>query len=90
MINHEYKGEGGKLIGISFNYSNSIFSEVKIYGDFFIFPEEGIEVLEKAIEGVKYSELLSSIEDFFSSGIKLYGVTEEDIKELINGAISEK
>ncbi|NMC77049.1 MAG: hypothetical protein GYA60_07145 [Candidatus Methanofastidiosa archaeon] len=90
MRSYEYKRQGGKLIGVSFNYTNKIFSGIKIYGDFFIFPEEEIERLEKTIEGKTYSEISKSIEDFFSSGIRFYGITREDLLELFKGAISEK
>ena len=86
----EYKPIGGKLISISFNYSNSIFSEVKIYGDFFIFPEEAIEILEKSIEGKSYSELPDTIDNFLSLGIRFYGITKEDLIEVFRGAINEK
>ncbi|HNZ87501.1 MAG TPA: lipoate protein ligase C-terminal domain-containing protein [Methanofastidiosum sp.] len=90
MRNYEYKKQGGKLIGISFNYINNIFSDVKIYGDFFIFPEDSIEILERSIEGKNYSEICLCINNFFSSEIKFYGIKPEDIKELFKGALNDK
>ncbi len=86
----EHKREGGKLIGVSFNYKNDIFSDVRIYGDFFVFPEEEIDNLEKLINQKSLPELLQLIDDFFSSGIKVYGITARDLKEVFERAINEK
>ncbi|MFA7690527.1 MAG: lipoate protein ligase C-terminal domain-containing protein [Methanofastidiosum sp.] len=86
----EHKRQGGKVIGVSFNYKNDIFSEVRIYGDFFVFPEEGIDNLEKSINQKSLSELLQLIEDFFSSDIIFYGINKEDLQEVFKRAINEK
>lgn len=86
----EYKRQGGKVVGVSFNYANEIFSHVRIYGDFFVFPVEEIDNLEKSINGKSLTELLDLIEDFFSSGIRVYGITAEDLKEGFKRAINEK
>ena len=86
----EHKRQGGKLIGVSFNYKNDILSDVRIYGDFFVFPEEGIDNLEKSINQKSLPELLQLIDDFFSSGIKVYGITARDLKEVFERAINEK
>ncbi|HOC78233.1 MAG TPA: lipoate protein ligase C-terminal domain-containing protein [Methanofastidiosum sp.] len=90
MRNYEYKKQGGKLIGVSFNYVNNIFFDVKIYGDFFIFPEDSIEILERSIEGKNYYEICLCIDDFFSSEIKSYGIKPKDIKELFKGVLNDK
>ena len=86
----EHKREGGKLIGVSFNYKNDIFSDVRIYGDFFVFPEEEIDNLEKLINQKSLPELLQRIDDFFSSGTKVYGITARDLKKVFERAINEK
>ena len=86
----EHKRQGGKLIGVSFNYKNDIFSDVRIYGDFFVFPEERIDNLEKSINQKSLPESLQLIDDFFSSGIRAYGITAEDLKEVFERAINEK
>ncbi|HNR44999.1 MAG TPA: hypothetical protein PLI06_09395 [Methanofastidiosum sp.] len=86
----EYKKQGGKLIGISFNYKNSIFSDVRVYGDFFVFPEEGMDNLEKSINQKSLPEVLQLIDDFFSSDFRAYGITAGDLKEVFKRAINEK
>lgn len=86
----EHKRQGGKLIGVSFNYKNDIFSDVRIYGDFFVFPEERIDNLEKSINQKSLPESLQLIDDFFSSGIRAYGITAGDLKEVFERAINEK
>ena len=86
----EYKRQGGKLIGISFNYTKGLFFNVKIYGDFFVFPVEEIDNLEESIDGKGLTELSRIIEDFFSSGIMVYGITAADLKEGFKRTINEK
>lgn len=86
----EYKKKGGKLIGVSFEYQKNRFSNVSIYGDFFIFPEENLHILEKAIEGKNLMELLSIVEDFFTSDIKAYGIEKEDLYEIFKRAVNER
>ncbi|KYC44635.1 MAG: Lipoate-protein ligase A subunit 2 [Candidatus Methanofastidiosum methylothiophilum] len=90
MAIFEYKREGGKLIGVSFNYTQDTFSDVVIYGDFFVFPEEEVDNLEKLIEGRNLSQVLDLIEDFFLSSVEVYGITKEDVKEVFKRAINEK
>ncbi len=89
MILFEYKKKGGKLIGVSFEYQKYRFSNVCIYGDFFIFPEENLQDLEKSLEGKSLAETFSIIEDFFSTNIKTYGIEKEDLMEIFKRAINE-
>jgi lipoate-protein ligase A len=44
-------------------------SHISISGDFFMYPEEAIEALERAIEGVKVQKkaLLTAVEKFYMS-----------------------
>lgn len=61
-----YKVPDGKLLKVSLDYdenSNKI-SKIEINGDFFAYPEEGIEILEKELKDVKlsYSALREKIQ----------------------------
>jgi lipoate-protein ligase A len=44
-------------------------SHISISGDFFMYPEEAIDALERAIEGVKVQKkaLLAAVRKFYSS-----------------------
>jgi cellobiose-specific phosphotransferase system component IIA len=44
-------------------------SRVSLTGDFFMYPEEAIEKLERALEGVDAKEetLLTAVRDFYSA-----------------------
>ncbi len=45
------KVEGGKLVNVEVFYNDTI-EKVKVTGDFFIHPEEGLEDVEQALAGV--------------------------------------
>lgn len=90
MTDIEYKRQGRKVISVSFNCANGIFSHVRIYGDFFIFPEEALDNLERSAEGKDFLGISTLIEDFFSSGNRVYGITKEDLQEVFKRAINEK
>ena len=44
-------------------------SNISISGDFFMYPEEAIEVLERTLEGVEVQEkaLLAAVQNFYNS-----------------------
>jgi lipoate---protein ligase len=52
-----YKVPNGKLLKISLEKSDdNIITELKIMGDFFVYPEEDIEELEKQLIGSAFEE----------------------------------
>ena len=79
-----YKIPGGKLLRVSVDIEDGIIKSIKITGDFFLYPEESIEVLEKSLQGAT----LESAEEILNSkveemGIKMIGVSVKDIVEAI-------
>lgn len=75
-----HKVPGGKLLRISMDIEDGIIKSIKITGDFFLYPEESIEVLEKSLQGAT----LESVEEILNSkveeiGIKMVGVSVKDI-----------
>jgi len=51
MVNKRinYKVPNGKLIRIEANLEGNVLKDVKITGDFFLYPEEKVEEIEKAL-----------------------------------------
>lgn len=87
-----YKVPEGKLLKISFNFnekSNSIDS-IRILGDFFCYPESGIEQIENFLKGKKIDETLVPNLDKFAKekGIELYGFSPKDLLQAIQTAFS--
>ncbi len=48
----KYKVKNGKLLEIRVIYDEKI-QEVKILGDFFMYPYEGLDIIEKELVGVR-------------------------------------
>ena len=81
-----YKAEGG-VIRVKIE-AGDIIKKIKITGDFFIFPEDSIEEIEKALVGTSTDdgELLKVIKDFYEN-IDSYGVEPEDLVKAIKKAL---
>ncbi|MDP2973760.1 MAG: hypothetical protein Q8N60_01800 [Candidatus Diapherotrites archaeon] len=58
-----FKVPNGKLLRVAVEFEGDAIRELKISGDFFLYPETGIELLEKAAKGKKLSELESAFEN---------------------------
>lgn len=48
----EYKTPGGKLVIVDFTVADRRLQEVMVSGDFFLYPEEALESLSSALEGL--------------------------------------
>lgn len=73
IIETERKKE--KLLRIRAKIEKDIIKEIKISGDFFIYPEEGIGEIEKKLR----NKNIKKIRPFNIKGIETLGVTIEDI-----------
>jgi lipoate-protein ligase A len=85
------KVEKGKLIKTFLDYNGKI-NEIKITGDFFVHPEEGIEMLEKELVGKELDRnvLLEKIDNFFRKNeIKLFGIDPESLVTAIMNCTEE-
>jgi lipoate---protein ligase len=84
-ISADYKVKEGKLLRCVLNINQGIIQSVKITGDFFMYPEEGIEKLENMLTDLQYNEgqLKSKILEFFNSNIQVVGANAEDFVTLL-------
>lgn len=63
----EYKAPKGIIkVELSLSDDNTI-SRISLSGDFFIYPEEALEHLERALLGIKaeYGSLISAVKNFY-------------------------
>ena len=79
----KHKVKNGKLLEIRIIYGEKI-QELKILGDFFIYPDESLEIIEKELVGVRLN--LNSIEEDISLVMEQTGVTD---REKVIAAINE-
>jgi len=81
-----YKVPNGKLLKISFEKKDDIIQNIKITGDFFLYPEEKITVLEDALTGEKLDKLTiqQELEEvILTEKIELFGIDSESIVKAI-------
>lgn len=84
----QHKAKGG-LIKLDIAVRGSKIEELKITGDFFIYPEEAVFELEKTLKGKSQKESLETIEDFLTE-VEAPGITLEDFRVVLDKAFGEK
>ena len=88
----ELKVPGGKLLRVASTIRGERIEEIKITGDFFMHPEEALDVLEKKLQGVKgdEEEVKRAVEDFFKSvAPTVLGAAPKHFIEVIMRSISK-
>jgi lipoate-protein ligase A len=86
----EEKVPGGKLARLTIKTNGS--PRVVLSGDFFIYPEEGIFIIEDVLSGLEGCEPLEAVESALrvairNSGLELIGLDEHVIARLYKGAV---
>ena len=79
---------GGKLLRITRQTEAGIIINVKIRGDFFLYPEESVEDIEKALAGlpVEKEAIALQIEKIISGkGIIVTGFSSDELADMIAG-----
>lgn len=74
------------LIKVNVHVQENTIESVQISGDFFLYPEDCLWELEKALHGVqaRQDQILNTIQQFFSDKhIVTPGVTSEDFTQAI-------
>ena len=81
-----YKAKGG-VIRVTLE-AGDVIKKIKITGDFFVFPEDSIEGLERVLVGVRTDEgeLLKVVKDFYKN-IDSYKIAPEDMVKAIRKAL---
>lgn len=79
-----YKIPNGKLLKISLEYNNNVVSEIRIMGDFFAYPEEAIEIMEKELKNslLNRESLLKKINSVIKENkIEFIGLNAEGLTD---------
>ncbi len=86
----ERKVKDGKLVQVSLKKENKKIKDIKITGDFFIYPEEEKEKIERTLNGISHDktikELRKKINKKISPETELLGFNAKVIAELIKEA----
>jgi lipoate---protein ligase len=79
-----HKVSGGKLLKIDVNIENSVILDIKITGDFFIYPEEAIFAIEKFLINKKINDINEQLSKFLlDKNIKIIGFEPSDIQGVL-------
>jgi lipoate-protein ligase A len=81
----DYKVPGGKLLRIEADIISGIINDIKISGDFFIYPEEALCEIEKALQGARVADARSILKNFHA---EMVGVSSEDIASILDRFIN--
>jgi len=86
ILKGELKVKNGKLIKCRIILKNSLIEDIKLHGDFFIYPEEKIEEIEEKMKGIRYDEgeIKKILYENFKD-VEIIGASIEDfLKAIIN------
>ncbi len=79
-----YKIPGGKIIKVSLEEEQGKINKVEISGDFFLYPEESIIILEKSLEGVCLDNAKEKIDEVIKNNkLQLFGLSAEGIVQAL-------
>lgn len=81
-----YKVPEGKLLKVFLDFDEDKINNITLTGDFFLYPENSIELIEKVLEGEGFNkeELINQINSVVSENkIEFFGINAEAIVEAI-------
>ena len=84
ILKGELKVKGGKLIKCTLELDEGKIKRIKITGDFFMYPEDAIEKLEKSLQGIQFDEeeISKKVKEALKD-VELIGVAMEDFVDVI-------
>ena len=88
----EYKTPGGKLVVVDFETEEDKLKNVVLSGDFFLYPEEALEQLTKALEGLDTDrvevEIAETVRMALPRNAELLGSSPEAIAAAVRRALA--
>ncbi|MEZ0289689.1 MAG: hypothetical protein ABWJ42_01180 [Sulfolobales archaeon] len=87
----EKKRAGGKLVKVCMRVSGDTVSSVIVTGDFFAEPEEVFERTLLNLSSARFDKSSASreiVDLIYRSGMRIYGVSLEDVREAVEKALS--
>ncbi|MDD1764525.1 MAG: hypothetical protein LUQ46_00730 [Candidatus Methanomethyliaceae archaeon] len=78
----------GKLLKVTVRSERGVIHEVRVTGDFFVHPEEALEMMEKALRGVSITAVRRILERRMEEGgIATVGFKLDDLINMIEACI---
>lgn len=88
----EFKVPGGKLVVVDFEVDDGKVRDFRLSGDFFLEPDDALELINQAVEGVSTSATIEQIggliADALPSGVQLLGFTPDSVGVAVRRAVT--
>jgi lipoate-protein ligase A len=89
----EFKTPGGKLVIVDFDVADNRLSDVRVTGDFFVYPEESFGAIREALEGLpremSESAMAEHVRLAIPEGTELLGTSPQAIATAVLRALNE-
>lgn len=89
----EYKTPGGKLVRVSFDIQDGRFTNAQVSGDFFLYPEEALEPITNALNGLPADsgrdEIAQAVDSAIAGDVELVGFSPEAIAIAVERGLSD-
>ena len=89
----EYKVAGGKLVVVDTDVAGGKLSQVSVNGDFFLEPDEALDDINAALEGLEtdtpHGELASAIRRELRPDAQLFGFSPEAVATAVRSALGK-
>lgn len=90
----EYKTPGGKLVIVDFAVREGRLAEVEVTGDFFLYPDEALDTITRALNGLPTSlpadEIAARIQHAVGPDVTFLGFSPEAIGIAVQRAMSDE
>jgi len=86
----EFKTPGGKLVVADFEVHGGRLTNVRISGDFFLYPEESLAVIVAALNGApaSFADLAARIAAALPPGTEMLGFTPDAVAEAVRRGLA--
>jgi lipoate-protein ligase A len=93
LVHGEYKTPGGKLVIVDFDVVDDRLADVRVTGDFFLYPEESFPLLQESLEGISRemseSAMTERVRLAIPTGTELLGTSPQGIAIAVQRALVE-
>lgn len=79
----DYKTPGGKLVSVSFDVVDRHLRNVQVSGDFFLYPEEALDDIRGALEGIPAEStrgaIVERVDSSLAAGVSMVGFSSDAV-----------
>ncbi|MDJ0315041.1 biotin/lipoate A/B protein ligase family protein [Arthrobacter sp. H35-D1] len=92
QLHGEYKVHGGKLVVVDCSVADGVLRDVRVSGDFFLEPDEALEDINAALNGLpedlSAAALADAVTDSLRSGAVLFGFSAQAVSIAVRRALT--